>query len=56
MTNNPLRGRFGIFEKKYSMVLRVIADTKNAGLVKNPDPENKSRRDSRYVPFYAKGM
>ncbi|MBL8968553.1 MAG: putative DNA binding domain-containing protein [Spirochaetaceae bacterium] len=53
MTNKTLRERFGIEEKNYSMVSRVITDAKAAGLVKDADPENRSRRDARYVPFYA---
>ena len=52
MTNKTLRERFGIEEKNYSMVSRVINDAKKAGLVKDADPDNKSRRDARYVPFY----
>ncbi|HUX42724.1 MAG TPA: ATP-binding protein [Rectinemataceae bacterium] len=52
MTNKTLRERLGIEEKNYSMVSRVINDTKKSGLVKDADPTNKSRRDARYVPFY----
>lgn len=53
MTNKSLRERLGIEEKNYSMVSRVIADAKETGLVKDADPQYKSRRDARYVPFYA---
>ena len=53
MTNRTLRERFGIEEKNYSMVSRVINEAKGAGLIKDADPESKSRRDARYVPFYA---
>ena len=53
MPNRTLRGRFGIEEKNYSMVSRAINETKGAGLIKDADPESKSRRDARYVPFYA---
>lgn len=53
MTNRTLRERFGIEEKNYSMVSRVITEAKGAGLIKDVDPESKSKRDARYVPFYA---
>lgn len=56
MSNSTLRERFGIEDKNYSMASRIIADTIEAGLVKEYDPSNKSKRQARYVPFWALGL
>lgn len=53
MTNQSFRERMGIEEKNYPMVSRIIADTIEAGLIKPYDPENKSRRHTRYIPMWA---
>jgi predicted HTH transcriptional regulator len=53
MTNTSLRERFKIEEKNYAVASRVIADTIKAKLVKPYDPESKSRKHARYVPFWA---
>lgn len=53
MTNQSLRERFGIEEQNYPMVSRIISDTIEAGLVKEYDPTNKSRKYAKYVPFWA---
>ena len=53
MTNATLRERLGIAEQNYSIASRIIADTIQQGLVKPADPENTSRRLSRYIPFWA---
>ena len=53
MTNQTLRERFGIEEKNYSIVSRIIADAIDAKLIKPEDPISKARRYSRYVPFWA---
>ncbi len=53
MTNQSLRERFGIGEKNYPMVSRIIAETIDAKLIKDPDPENKSRKYAKYVPYWA---
>jgi predicted HTH transcriptional regulator len=52
MTNQSLRERFGISEKNYPMVSRIISDTMSEGLIKDYDPENKSRKYAKYVPFW----
>jgi predicted HTH transcriptional regulator len=52
MTNQSLRGRFGIDEKNYPMASRIIADTIERGLVRDYDPESKSRKYAKYVPFW----
>lgn len=35
------------------MVSRLISDALEAGLIKQYDPSNKSRRHVQYVPFWA---
>jgi ATP-dependent DNA helicase RecG len=52
MTNTTLRKRFGIGEKNYPMVSRIISDTLNERLIKRFDPENASKRHASYVPFW----
>ncbi len=52
MTNQSLRERFGIEEQNYSMASRIIADTIKAGLIKDYDTENKSKKYAKYVPFW----
>jgi len=52
MTNQSLRERFGIEEHNYSIASRIIADTKEQGLVKDYDPDNKSRTYAKYVPYW----
>jgi ATP-dependent DNA helicase RecG len=53
MTNQSLRDRFGIAEKNYPMVSRIISDTIAEGLIKDYDPENRSRKYAKYIPFWA---
>lgn len=53
MTNATLRGRFGISDTNAAMASRIIAETLEAGLIKPFDPENRSRKHARYVPFWA---
>lgn len=53
MTNQSLRERFGIEEKNYSMASRIISEGIKSGLIKDYDPENKSKKHSKYVPFWA---
>lgn len=53
MTNQSLRNRFGIEEKNYSIVSRIIAEGIKSGMVKDYDPENKSKKHSKYIPFWA---
>jgi predicted HTH transcriptional regulator len=53
MTNQSLRNRFGIDKKNYSTASRIIAEGIKSGLVKDYDPENKSKKDSKYIPFWA---
>lgn len=53
MTNQSLRERFGIEEKNYSIASRIIAEGIKSGEIKDYDPENKSKKHSKYVPFWA---
>jgi predicted HTH transcriptional regulator len=53
MTNQSLRDRFKIEHQNAAIASRIIADTLEANLIKLEDPENKSRKYSRYVPIWA---
>lgn len=53
MTNESLRKRFAIDDKNYSMASRIIADTIAENLIKPYDPENKSKKHAKYVPFWS---
>lgn len=52
MTNQSLRERFGIDEKNYPMASRIISDSIESGLIKDYDPDNKSKKYAKYVPFW----
>ena len=53
MTNTTLRERFNIAEEDYPLASRIILDTVKAGLIKLADPDSKSRKHAKYVPFWA---
>jgi ATP-dependent DNA helicase RecG len=53
MTNQTLRDRFKIEDKNYSAASRIIRDTIEEGLIKEQDPENKSKKHISYIPFWA---
>lgn len=53
MTNQTLRERFAIEDKNYSIASRIIRDAIDAGVVKEIDPDNKSRKYAGYLPFWA---
>lgn len=53
MTNQSLRERFGISEQNYPMVSRIISDTMDFGMIKDYDPENRSRKYAKYIPYWA---
>ncbi len=53
MTNTSLRKRFSIADENYAMASRIIADTIDAGFVRRQDPESKSKKHAKYVPFWA---
>ncbi|MEA2600906.1 MAG: ATP-dependent helicase RecG [Acidobacteriota bacterium] len=53
MTNASLRTRFSIDPRSYTLASRIIAETLGAGLIKPFDPENRSRKHAKYVPYWA---
>ncbi len=53
MTNQSLRERFKLSEKKSDAISRVIRDTLLKNEIKLEDPDNTSRRYAKYVPFWA---
>jgi len=53
MNNTTLRARFQIKTTNYPIASSIISDTVEAGLIKQHDPKNKSKRYISYVPFWA---
>jgi len=53
MTNQTLRERFKIDTENYPMVSKIIKDAIENGMIKEFDPENKARRYTKYIPFWA---
>lgn len=53
MTNTSLRERLKMPEKQSSMVSVLIQEALDRKLIKPADPENKSRKFSKYVPTWA---
>ncbi len=53
MTNQSLRERFKIADENAAMVSRIIKDTFETGLIKEEDPDSKSRKFVRYIPNWA---
>ncbi|MCC6933024.1 MAG: putative DNA binding domain-containing protein [Deltaproteobacteria bacterium] len=53
MSNTSLRKRFGISDENASQASRIIKETTEAKLIKEYDPDSKSRKHARYVPFWA---
>jgi ATP-dependent DNA helicase RecG len=53
MTNQSLRERFKLPEKKAETVSRIISDAVDEGMVRLDDPDNKSKRYAKYVPYWA---
>jgi len=53
MTNNSLRVRLNILKKNYPMVSKIISDTMEVNLIKIKDPENPSKKFTKYIPFWA---
>ena len=52
MTNQTLRERFKLPEQKAEAISRIIADAVTDGKIKLDDPENRSRRYAKYIPFW----
>lgn len=53
MTNTSLRERFQIADENAAMVSRIIKDTYEAGLIKEENPDNISRKYMKYIPIWA---
>lgn len=53
MTNQTLRERFKIEEQNSATATRIIKDATEAGLIKQEDSENKSRKFVSYIPYWA---
>jgi len=53
MTNQSLRDRFKINAHNYPIASRIIRDAIEAKMIKEDDPNNKSRKYASYVPFWA---
>ncbi|MBR5332034.1 MAG: putative DNA binding domain-containing protein [Muribaculaceae bacterium] len=53
MSNQSLRERFNIDDKNYSMASRLIKDALLAGVIKEVDTDNKSKKYKRYLPYWA---
>lgn len=53
MSNQSLRERFKIEDHNYSIASRIIRDALEDKVIKEDDPESKSRKYASYVPFWA---
>jgi len=53
MTNQSLRDRFKIEDHNYAIASRIIRDALIEGAIKEDDPDNKSRKFARYIPYWA---
>lgn len=53
LTNESLRERFGIEERNAAIASRIIKECFIDGLIKEDDPDSKSRKFKKYIPFWA---
>ena len=53
MTNQSLRERFKIEDQNAAIASRIIRDTLMFGVIKEDDPESRSRKYASYIPFWA---
>ncbi|MCP4752413.1 MAG: transcriptional regulator [Proteobacteria bacterium] len=53
MTNKSLRERFKIDARNYPAASRIITDTMKSDLIKYDDPENRSKKYTKYIPWWA---
>jgi len=51
-SNQSLRERFRIDDKNYPMISRLLKDSMEAGLIKDANPEEKSPRNRKYIPYW----
>ncbi len=52
MTNQSLRERFKLSETKSDIISKIIADAVNDGKIKIDNPDNRSRRYAKYIPYW----
>jgi ATP-dependent DNA helicase RecG len=53
LTNTSLRARFNIADQNSAQASRIIGETVEAQLIKQGNPENQSRKHTKYVPYWA---
>jgi ATP-dependent DNA helicase RecG len=53
LTNTSLRERLNIDEGNAAQATRIITETLGVNLIKPSDPQNKSRKHTKYLPFWA---
>lgn len=53
MTNQSLRERFKIDDRNSAIVSRIIGETLSENLIKNDDPDAKSKKYAKYIPYWA---
>ncbi len=53
MTNQTLRDRFKIDDKNSAIASRIIKEALKENVIKEEDPESKSRKYAKYIPFWA---
>jgi ATP-dependent DNA helicase RecG len=53
MTNQTLRERFQIEAQNAAIASRILRDALDEGVIKEEDPESKSRKFASYIPFWA---
>ncbi|MCK6606078.1 MAG: hypothetical protein HUU43_17675 [Ignavibacteriaceae bacterium] len=53
MTNQSLRERFRIPVKNAAVISRIIKETITEGLIKELDDKNRSRKFTKYIPYWA---
>ena len=53
MTNQSLRERFKIEDQNAAIASRIIRDSLTENVIKEDDPEKKSRKFASYIPFWA---
>lgn len=53
MTNQSLRERFKIEDHNYPIASRIIRDALTQRVIKEEDPESKSRKYASYLPYWA---
>ena len=53
MTNSSLRERFKIDNQNSAIASRIIRDALEYKVIKEDNPENRSRKYASYIPFWA---